>query len=52
MLNADKDDGPGTLAECCAEHVCIFGKAWDFRVGAALCGLRLFSYPFLNSGSE
>ncbi|MDR0335293.1 MAG: citramalate synthase [Methanomassiliicoccaceae archaeon] len=33
---ADKDDGLKALADCCAEYICIFGKAWDFHVGVAL----------------
>jgi len=32
----EQDDGLKVLGECCAEYICIFGKAWDFHVGVAL----------------
>ena len=33
---AEKDQNMKALAACCAEYVCIFGKAWDFHVTDAL----------------
>ena len=35
-IPAEKDEGIRSLAECCAEYVCIFGKAWDMHVTGAM----------------
>ena len=35
-LTAENDPGLKGLAECSAEWICIFGKAWDFHVTDAL----------------
>lgn len=35
-MPAEKDESMAALAGCCAEYVCIFGKAWDFHVTDAL----------------
>jgi len=32
----EDDAGLKALAACCAEYICIFGKAWDFHVTEAL----------------